>query len=111
MNSDKLPFSDELLEALKERELWVGPGQDKHGGYYFRESRRGRIVWKMRYLSDHLVPPDHSTGEPGIFSKEKKWKLYKREDNRDKLTGVSGWDESIQYILDHTRVSGQTYLF
>ena len=90
--------------------MWVEPGQDRYKGYYFRCRRFGKIMWKMRYVSDCLAHPDPDTDFPGIWS-EKKWKLYKREGGQDKPTGVSGWDESIQYILDNTPVSGQTYLF
>ena len=89
----------EIREALKERGLSVERGQDKYGGLYFK--RFGRIYWKMRCRPNCLAPPNPDIGEPGIYSAEKSWKLY-RGDKRVK--GVSGIDESIQYILDHTPV-------
>ena len=87
----------EIRKALKERGLSVERGQDKYGGLYLK--RFGRIEWKMRCRPDCLVPPNPDIGEPGIYSAGKSWKLY-RGDKRVK--GVSGIDESIRYILDHT---------
>lgn len=89
----------EIREALQERGLSVERGQDRYRGLYFK--RFGKIEWKMRYRPDCLVPPDPDVGEPGIFSAEKNWKLYKGD---RRVKGASGIDESIRYILDHTPV-------
>lgn len=98
----------EIREGLKERGLSVERGQDKYGGLYFK--RFGKIEWKMRCRPDCLVPPDPDIGEPGVFSAERNWKLY-RGDKRVK--GVSGIDESIRHILDHMPIlpSQTTELF